>query len=85
MQIGSPVLMILQDESILSKSGTEQGRLVLPSTGSLCLLSGIQGRTPCPAFLLPGKFEPQLPFPKEHLDWEEDIQLFSSFLDRKVR
>uniref|UniRef100_U3JN52 Ciliogenesis-associated TTC17-interacting protein n=1 Tax=Ficedula albicollis TaxID=59894 RepID=U3JN52_FICAL len=83
MQIGSPVLMLLQDESILSKSGTEQGRLVLPSTGSLCLLSGIQGRTPCPAFLLPGKFKPRLPFPKDHLDWEEDIELFSCFLDRK--
>ncbi|XP_062353997.1 ciliogenesis-associated TTC17-interacting protein [Cinclus cinclus] len=50
MQIGSPVLMLLQDESILSKSG---------------------------------KFKPQLPFPKEHLDWEEDIQLYSCFLDRK--
>lgn len=50
MQIGSPVLMLLQDESILSKSG---------------------------------RFEPQLPFPKEPLDWEEDIQLQSLFLDRK--
>ncbi|XP_048165456.1 ciliogenesis-associated TTC17-interacting protein isoform X1 [Corvus hawaiiensis] len=50
MQIGSPVLMVLQDESILSKSG---------------------------------RFEPQLPFPKEPLDWEEDIQLYSWFLDRK--
>ncbi|XP_016155191.1 PREDICTED: ciliogenesis-associated TTC17-interacting protein isoform X2 [Ficedula albicollis] len=50
MQIGSPVLMLLQDESILSKSG---------------------------------KFKPRLPFPKDHLDWEEDIELFSCFLDRK--
>ncbi|XP_056352068.1 ciliogenesis-associated TTC17-interacting protein isoform X2 [Oenanthe melanoleuca] len=50
MQIGSPVLMLLQDESILSKSG---------------------------------KFKPQLLFPKDHLDWEEDIELFSFFLDRK--
>ncbi|XP_039925957.1 ciliogenesis-associated TTC17-interacting protein [Hirundo rustica] len=50
MQIGSPVLMLLRDESILSKSG---------------------------------RFEPQLPFPKEPLDWEEDIQLYSCFLDRK--
>lgn len=41
--------------------------------------------TPCPALLLPGRFEPQLPFPKEPLDWEEDIQLYSCFLDRKVR
>ncbi|CAN8218621.1 unnamed protein product [Coccothraustes coccothraustes] len=50
MQIGSPVLMLLQDESILSKSG---------------------------------RFEPQLPFPKEPLDWEEDMELYSCFLDRK--
>ncbi|KAM4897299.1 ciliogenesis-associated TTC17-interacting protein [Sylvia borin] len=50
MQIGSPVMMLLQDESILSKSG---------------------------------RFKPQLPFPKEPLDWEEDIQLYSCFLDRK--
>ncbi|XP_039554250.1 ciliogenesis-associated TTC17-interacting protein [Passer montanus] len=50
VQIGSPVLMILQDESILSKSG---------------------------------RFEPQLPFPKEPLDWEEDKELYSYFLDRK--
>ncbi|XP_064290932.1 ciliogenesis-associated TTC17-interacting protein [Passer domesticus] len=50
VQIGSPVLMILQDESILSK---------------------------------PGRFEPQLPFPKEPLDWEEDKELYSYFLDRK--
>nr|XP_054492742.1 LOW QUALITY PROTEIN: ciliogenesis-associated TTC17-interacting protein [Agelaius phoeniceus] len=50
MQIGSPVLMLLQDESILSKSG---------------------------------RFEPQLPFPKEPLDWEEDMELYSYFLDRK--
>lgn len=41
--------------------------------------------TPCPAFLLLGGFKPQLPFPKEPLDWEEDIQLYSCFLDRKVR
>ncbi|XP_027493266.1 ciliogenesis-associated TTC17-interacting protein isoform X1 [Corapipo altera] len=50
MQVGSPMLMLLQDESILSKSGG---------------------------------FEPQLPFPKEPLNWEEDIQLCSWFLDRK--
>ncbi|XP_005520037.1 PREDICTED: ciliogenesis-associated TTC17-interacting protein [Pseudopodoces humilis] len=50
MQIGSPVLMLLQDESILINSG---------------------------------RFEPQLPFPKEPRDWEEDIQLCSCFLDRK--
>ncbi|XP_030808426.1 ciliogenesis-associated TTC17-interacting protein isoform X3 [Camarhynchus parvulus] len=51
MQIGSPVLMVLRDESILSKSA--------------------------------GRFEPQLPFPKEPLDWEEDMELYSYFLDRK--
>ncbi|XP_053803778.1 ciliogenesis-associated TTC17-interacting protein isoform X2 [Vidua chalybeata] len=50
LQIGSPVLMLLQDESILSKSG---------------------------------RFKPQLPFPKEPLDWEEDMELYSCFLDRK--
>ncbi|XP_041329274.1 ciliogenesis-associated TTC17-interacting protein [Pyrgilauda ruficollis] len=50
VQIGSPVLMLLQDESVLSKSG---------------------------------RFEPQLPFPKEPLDWEEDKELYSYFLDRK--
>ncbi|XP_051642922.1 ciliogenesis-associated TTC17-interacting protein isoform X1 [Manacus candei] len=49
-QVGSPTLMLLQDESILSNSGG---------------------------------FEPQLPFPKEPLNWEEDIQLCSWFLDRK--
>ncbi|XP_063256838.1 ciliogenesis-associated TTC17-interacting protein isoform X4 [Prinia subflava] len=50
MQVGSPVLMLQQDESILSKSG---------------------------------RFESKLPFPKEPLDWEEDMQLYSCFLDRK--
>ncbi|XP_071418106.1 ciliogenesis-associated TTC17-interacting protein [Pithys albifrons albifrons] len=50
MQVGSLLLMLLQDKSILSKSGA---------------------------------FEPQLPFPKEPLNWEEDIQLCSWFLDRK--
>ncbi|XP_050195229.1 ciliogenesis-associated TTC17-interacting protein isoform X2 [Myiozetetes cayanensis] len=50
MQVGSPTLMLLQDESVLSKSGG---------------------------------FELQLPFPKEPLNWEEDMQLCSWFLDRK--
>ncbi|XP_057884489.1 ciliogenesis-associated TTC17-interacting protein [Melospiza georgiana] len=50
MQIGAPVLMLLQDESILSKSG---------------------------------RFAPQLPFPKEPLEWDEDMELYSYFLDRK--
>lgn len=85
MQIGSPVLMVLQDESILSKAGTEQGRLVPPQHRQpLPTVWKPRGNT-CPAFLLPGRFEPQLPFPKEPLDWEEDIQLYSWFLDRKVR
>lgn len=39
----------------------------------------------CPAFLLPGGVKPQPLFPKQPLDWEEDIQLWSWFLDRKVR
>uniref|UniRef100_A0A8U7MUJ0 Ciliogenesis-associated TTC17-interacting protein n=1 Tax=Corvus moneduloides TaxID=1196302 RepID=A0A8U7MUJ0_CORMO len=83
MQIGSPVLMVLQDESILSKSGTEQGRLVpLQHRQPLPTVWKPRGNT-CPTFLLPGRFEPQLPFPKEPLDWEEDIQLYSWFLDRK--
>ncbi|XP_062482747.1 ciliogenesis-associated TTC17-interacting protein [Pezoporus occidentalis] len=30
-----------------------------------------------------GGVKPQPPFPKQPLDWEEDIQLFSWFLDRK--
>ncbi|XP_064574836.1 ciliogenesis-associated TTC17-interacting protein isoform X3 [Zonotrichia leucophrys gambelii] len=51
MQIGAPVLMLLQDESILSKSG---------------------------------RFAPQLPFPKEPLEWDEDMELYSYFLDRKA-
>uniref|UniRef100_A0A8C3JQ91 Ciliogenesis-associated TTC17-interacting protein n=1 Tax=Calidris pygmaea TaxID=425635 RepID=A0A8C3JQ91_9CHAR len=40
--------------------------------------------TPCPAFLLPGGVEQQPRFPKQPLDWEEDIQLYSWFLDRKA-
>ncbi|KAK4817603.1 hypothetical protein QYF61_020269 [Mycteria americana] len=52
VQVGCPMLVVLQDESILTKTG------------------GV---------------EPQPSFPKEPLDWEEDIQLFSWFLDRKVR
>uniref|UniRef100_A0A8C8A7X9 Ciliogenesis-associated TTC17-interacting protein n=1 Tax=Otus sunia TaxID=257818 RepID=A0A8C8A7X9_9STRI len=39
--------------------------------------------TPCPAFLLPGGAKPRPPFPKQPLDWEEDLQLHSWFLDRK--
>ncbi|KAM7096794.1 ciliogenesis-associated TTC17-interacting protein [Ciconia maguari] len=50
VQVGCPMLVVLQDESVLTKTG------------------GV---------------EPQPPFPKEPLDWEEDIQLFSWFLDRK--
>ncbi|XP_075367752.1 LOW QUALITY PROTEIN: ciliogenesis-associated TTC17-interacting protein [Mycteria americana] len=50
VQVGCPMLVVLQDESILTKTG------------------GV---------------EPQPSFPKEPLDWEEDIQLFSWFLDRK--
>ncbi|XP_009556280.2 ciliogenesis-associated TTC17-interacting protein [Cuculus canorus] len=50
VQVGCPMLMLLQDESVLSKIG------------------GIK---------------PQAPFPKQPLDWEEDVQLYSWFLDRK--
>ncbi|XP_075009073.1 ciliogenesis-associated TTC17-interacting protein isoform X2 [Calonectris borealis] len=50
VQVGCPMLMLLQDESVLGKTG------------------GV---------------EPRPPFPKQPLDWEEDIQLCSWFLDRK--
>ncbi|KAM6129586.1 ciliogenesis-associated TTC17-interacting protein [Pterocles gutturalis] len=49
-QVGCPMLVLLQDESILGETG------------------GV---------------ERQPPFPKQPLDWEEDIQLCSWFLDRK--
>lgn len=51
VQVGSPMVMRLQDESV---SGAETGGV-----------------------------KPQPPFPKQPLDWEEDIQLFSWFLGRK--
>ncbi|KAM6269106.1 ciliogenesis-associated TTC17-interacting protein [Porphyrio hochstetteri] len=51
VQVGCPMLVYLQDESVLSETG--------------------------------GGVEPQTPFPKQPLDWEEDIQLYSWFLDRK--
>ncbi|KAM6200720.1 ciliogenesis-associated TTC17-interacting protein [Sarcoramphus papa] len=63
VQVGCPMLVLLQDESVLGETA-EWG-------------------TPCPAFLLPGGVEPRPPFPKQPLDWEEDIQLCSWFLDRK--
>uniref|UniRef100_A0A8B9NNG2 Ciliogenesis-associated TTC17-interacting protein n=1 Tax=Accipiter nisus TaxID=211598 RepID=A0A8B9NNG2_9AVES len=47
-----------------------------------CCLAAKWG-TPCSAFLLPGGVKPLPPFPKQPLDWEEDIQLCSWFLDRK--
>ncbi|XP_075613060.1 ciliogenesis-associated TTC17-interacting protein isoform X2 [Balearica regulorum gibbericeps] len=50
VQVGCPMLMLLQDESILSETG---------------------------------RVKPRTPFPKQPLDWEEDIQLYSWFLDRK--
>ncbi|XP_064309377.1 ciliogenesis-associated TTC17-interacting protein isoform X3 [Phalacrocorax carbo] len=50
VQVGCSTLVLLQDESVLGKTG------------------GV---------------EPQPPFPKQSLDWEEDIQLYSWFLDRK--
>ncbi|KAM9010001.1 ciliogenesis-associated TTC17-interacting protein isoform 1-T1 [Ara ararauna] len=51
VQVGSPVVMRLQDEPV-------------PATDT-------DGVKPLP------------PFPKQPLNWEEDIQLFSWFLDRK--
>ncbi|KAM9549163.1 ciliogenesis-associated TTC17-interacting protein isoform 2-T2 [Guaruba guarouba] len=51
VQVGSPMVMRLQDEPV-------------PATDT-------DGVKPLP------------PFPKQPLDWEEDIQLFSWFLDRK--
>ncbi|KAM6080388.1 ciliogenesis-associated TTC17-interacting protein [Theristicus caerulescens] len=50
VQVGCPILVLLQDESVLGETG------------------GV---------------EPQPLFPKQPLDWEEDIQLWSWFLDRK--
>ncbi|XP_074450432.1 ciliogenesis-associated TTC17-interacting protein isoform X2 [Larus michahellis] len=47
VQVGSPVMVLLQDESVL------------------------------------GGVEPRPLFPKQPLDWEEDVQLYSWFLDRK--
>ncbi|XP_042640143.1 ciliogenesis-associated TTC17-interacting protein isoform X2 [Tyto alba] len=49
-QVGCPMLVFLQDESVLSETG---------------------------------RGEPRPLFPKQPLDWEEDIQLRSWFLDRK--
>ncbi|XP_074001797.1 ciliogenesis-associated TTC17-interacting protein [Numenius arquata] len=51
VQVGCPTMVLLRDESILSKTG------------------GV---------------EQQPPFPKQPLDWEDDIQLYSWFLDRKA-
>ncbi|KAM6348663.1 ciliogenesis-associated TTC17-interacting protein [Alca torda] len=50
VQVGSPMMVLLQDESVLGETG------------------GV---------------EPRPPFPKQPLEWEEDIQLYSWFLDRK--
>ncbi|XP_009460455.1 PREDICTED: ciliogenesis-associated TTC17-interacting protein [Nipponia nippon] len=50
VQVGCPMLVLLQDESVLGETG------------------GV---------------EPQPLFPKQPLDWEEDIQLWSWFLERK--
>ncbi|XP_026708283.1 ciliogenesis-associated TTC17-interacting protein, partial [Athene cunicularia] len=50
VQVGCPMLMLLQDESVLGETG---------------------GDKPLP------------PFPRQPLDWEEDLQLRSWFLDRK--
>lgn len=51
VQVGCPVVAVLQDAPALSSTGAE----------------------------------PQPLFPKQLLDWEEDAQLCSWFLDRKVR
>lgn len=51
VQVGCPVVAVLQDALALSSTGAE----------------------------------PQPLFPKQLLDWEEDAQLCSWFLDRKVR
>ncbi|XP_009994549.1 PREDICTED: ciliogenesis-associated TTC17-interacting protein [Chaetura pelagica] len=50
VQMGSPMLVLLQNESVLGETG---------------------------------EVKPQPLFPKQPLDWEEDIQLYSWFLDRK--
>ncbi|KAM6397023.1 ciliogenesis-associated TTC17-interacting protein [Pluvialis apricaria] len=50
IQVGCPMQVLLQDESVLDETG------------------GV---------------EPRPPFPKQPLDWEEDVQLYSWFLDRK--
>ncbi|CAN0147869.1 unnamed protein product [Bubo scandiacus] len=50
VQVGCPIFVLLQDESVLRETG---------------------GAKPRP------------PFPKQPLDWEEDLQLRSWFLDRK--
>ncbi|XP_067993871.1 ciliogenesis-associated TTC17-interacting protein [Melanerpes formicivorus] len=50
VQVGCPVEMLLQDESVLTKKG---------------------------------RIKPQPHFAKQPLDWEEDIQLYSWFQDRK--
>lgn len=73
----------------MSLSSTRQvlgGRGLCPPAWAVpaCCLAAEWG-TPFPAFLLPGGTEPQPPFPKQPLDWEEDVQLYSWFLDRKVR
>lgn len=50
VQVGSPMVMRLQDESVSgAETGTEQAEAAPPSTGSPCLLSGSQmGNTlPC--------------------------------------
>ncbi|KAL9848537.1 ciliogenesis-associated TTC17-interacting protein isoform 1-T1 [Geothlypis trichas] len=65
MQIGSPVLMLLQDESILSKSGTEQGRFVPPPAQAVpprCL--EVQGEHSARPFCCQVGLSPSSPSPK---------------------
>uniref|UniRef100_A0A8C4XSA6 Ciliogenesis-associated TTC17-interacting protein n=1 Tax=Falco tinnunculus TaxID=100819 RepID=A0A8C4XSA6_FALTI len=82
-QVGCPMLVLLQDESVLGKTGTEGGGFCPPAWAAPARCLAAKWGTPCPAFLLPDGVEPQPPFPKQPLDWEEDIQLWSWFMDRK--
>uniref|UniRef100_A0A8C3PLW8 Ciliogenesis-associated TTC17-interacting protein n=1 Tax=Calidris pygmaea TaxID=425635 RepID=A0A8C3PLW8_9CHAR len=85
VEVGCPTMALLRDESILSKTGTRRGEACAPQHGQpLPTVWQPTWGTPCPAFLLPGGVEQQPRFPKQPLDWEEDIQLYSWFLDRKA-
>ncbi|KAI6065200.1 Ciliogenesis-associated TTC17-interacting protein [Aix galericulata] len=75
--VGCPVLAVLQDEAVLGERGTERGWGLFGGAGG--------GTHEVPCLLRAAQPQPQPALPEQPLDWEEDAQLHSWFLDRKVR